>query len=393
MTMPKFAKICTPVVSLLICISLLFLSLGQFARIPFEGWPVYIYLYEPVLALTTVILILYFGKKHFLVELPWAKWIGVFLLWLVISFVLSISRYSQEQNIVAFLYLVRLSMYLLFFVYLYRYTKMYPVMKKVMKYAIGIFGIITLGVSLIQYMWYQNLGNLAYLGWDPHLGRLVGVFFDPPLTISILVLLAFYFFFQLKTRALKWIMSILFLGVSLLTFSRGGYLALFTTITAFSLSKIKVRYVLIATAILILFAYFVPSNLNESLNLKRTTSIFTRINDYEKAMSIWKSRPVEGIGYNHIRYEKDKHSEELITEEYNPSHAAASFHSSFLMILVTTGAIGLILYLVMLVKVARIHTLALYTVMYLSFISLTDNVLLHPFILFLSAVLLSSTDD
>jgi O-antigen ligase len=389
--MIKLLKTGSFFVNILILFSFFLLSFGQIGRIQIGVWPVYLYLFEPLVGISLLFLIAHFGKKHFLKQLPWAVPIGVFIIWMLLSLLISSFRYELFQNMVALLYLLRLVLYLFFPVYLYRYLKMYPSLVIFIQFGVGLFAVLTVLFSVVQYLLYQNLGNLAYLGWDPHLGRMVGLFFDPPLTIAVFVLLGIFFFLNFKIHFLKWGIAGVFIILSFLTFSRGGYLALFITVAFYAVRKVKIVYIFFGAAIITALFFFLPSDLNESLNLRRTTSIFTRFNDYEKGIRIWREHPIEGIGYNHIRYEKDKYSEELITEIYNPSHAAASFHSSFLMILVTGGVVGLSLYIWMLVSIGRINEMARYGMIFLSMLSLTDNVLLHPFILLHLAVLIGAS--
>ena len=65
------------------------------------------------------------------------------------------------------------------------------------------------------------------------------------------------------------------------------------------------------------------------------------------------------------------------------THSGASFHSSFLIILVTSGLIGLTLFILVLIRLAGINEISRFAVLFLSLFSLSDNILLHPFVLFL----------
>lgn len=150
----------------------------------------------------------------------------------------------------------------------------------------------------------------------------------------------------------------------------------------------KLQYVAFFIGAVILGVLLIPKNGSEGINLLRTSSINTRFIDYTKAVSIWKKSPVTGIGFNHIRFEKDSYEEKPIATKYNPSHASASFHSSFLMILVTGGIIGFVLFIWLLWNITKINIFAFYSVVFLSIFSLFDNLLLHPFILFLWFILI-----
>lgn len=369
------------IVAILLQFTFLLFSLGQLARISFPDQPVFFYLYEVFLAFVTVILVIRFQKK----PLETSTWVPVLLFfgYLFLSFFLSLWEYSFEQNIVAFLYFLRLMSYVIFFMYVRFFFRQYSSgwTQTILTMTTGW---IILS-SFIQYFLYANLGNLAYLGWDPHLYRVVGLFFDPPITISVFVLLILYFVsgYVSTKRRLIFLLIIPLVILSFLTYSRGGYLGMGAVFLMFVLRNRNWKVLILLVAILAGGLLLVPKGTSEGINLLRTTSISARFKDYEKAIQIWKTHPIVGIGYNHIRYEKDVWEEEPIYGPYNPSHGSASFHSSFLVILVTGGIIGLLLYLGMIVYFARISDFMLYSTVYLSIISLFDNVLLHPMILFL----------
>ncbi|QQS43703.1 O-antigen ligase family protein [Candidatus Roizmanbacteria bacterium] len=372
----------TRIITVLLSISLVLFSFGQLARISIPEQPVFFYLYEVFVAAVSGILLVKY-RKNPLMESKYSP-IIVFFIWILISFVLSLRFYSLEQNTVAFLYYLRLLLYFIFYVYVsYFFTH-----EKQSKRPIVILNLVTVWVilsSFIQYFLYQNLGNLAYLGWDPHLYRVVGLFFDPPVTVSVFLLLMIFYLLELQSnhdwKKLGFIIPLFIL--SFLTYSRGGGLALIAVSVLYVIRRFSRKTVLIGLAVLVAGFLFIPKGSSEGINLLRTTSIEARINDYEKAIMIWRKNPVAGIGYNHIRYEKDIYEEQLFYGPYNPSHGSTAFHSSFLVILVTGGVIGLGLYIWMLISLARTSEFMMFGIVLLSVISVFDNVLLHPFLLFL----------
>lgn len=376
-------------IKILFALTLFLFTLGQLGRItPFEI-PVFSNLYEIGLFSVGIYLFTTYRFSPEVFKNSVSRSAIVFFSWLLISLVISFFYYPPISNLLAGLYFIRFLSYVLFFFYFFHYlrknTKEVPFYVR----SILIAGLVIIVFSLIQYFLYPNLGNLAYQGWDPHLYRLVGLFFDPPVTASVLFLLGLFFYFSNINVYLKYSFMITVAILFFLTYSRGGFLALLITLGVFSLRNMKWQYLLAGMAIMVGVYVIIPKNLSEGLNLARTTSIETRLKDYHKAIRIWQKNPVLGIGYNHIRFEKDSYEEEIITERYNPSHASSSFHSSFLMILVTAGVIGLVLYLWFIGSLAAVSPFAFYSIMFLSVFSLTDNVLLHPFILFLLFVLMS----
>lgn len=373
-------------ISILLGISFVIFSFGQLARISVPEQPIFFYLYEIVVVFATGSLVLKY--RAIPITKMKNKQIALFFTWMLLSFFISLRFYNLEHNIVAFLYYLRLLLYFVFFVYVrYFFTHEKSIKKPYLLIHLISFWVIA--SSFIQYFLYQNLGNLAYLGWDPHLYRVVGLFFDPPITVSVFLLLAIYYLLD-QQRQHDWkkiAIVVLLLILSFLTYSRGGLLALIAISMLYIVKKANWKAVLIGVMVLIGGFLFIPKGSSEGINLLRTTSIEARIKDYEKAIIIWKKNPITGIGYNHIRYEKDIYEEQLFYGPYNPSHGSTAFHSSFLVILVTGGVIGFALFIWMLFGLARISEFMMYGIVLLSVISVFDNVLLHPFLLFLMFLL------
>ena len=190
-------------------------------------------------------------------------------------------------------------------------------------------------------------------------------------------LIFFYLFFQ-KRNLLNSILLLVYFVFVLVTFSRIGYLSFLLTLGLIYLKRdIKKFLLIIFFALLILF--LIPKPSGEGVNLARIFSIKSRMVDYQTALKVWKKSPIVGIGYNRIRYYK----KDLV------SHSGASFHSSFLIVLVTTGLIGLSLFILSLKNMIEINEYSQYLVYYVAIVSLADNALLHPFILFLLLGLIS----
>jgi hypothetical protein len=149
-------------------------SLGQMGRVSFFNQQVNFYLYEVLMG---ILLLFYFLKLKFT---PLKKlfdsqqWIFWGFIYLLISFFVKFFDYSLFENIVSFLYLLRLFFYFLFFTYLYFYYQKKE--KKDLVLGFLIFSFLTIIFSFVQFFLYPNLRNLAYLGWDVHQNRVFGVF-------------------------------------------------------------------------------------------------------------------------------------------------------------------------------------------------------------------------
>jgi hypothetical protein len=265
---------------------------------------------------------------------------------------------------------------------LFKHIQVKPDFKVTIMRGIVLFAGITFLTSVVQYFLYPNIRNIAYLGWDPHWYRMVGLFFDPPITGAVYGLLFIFVYVYLKKIPFAiWIAVLfaLFVGI-LLTYSRGTFLG-FAVISLFLIFRKRiVMGIGIISIVLILSFVFLPKPFGESVNLLRTFSIFSRISNYQEALSLWQKQPIQGVGYNRIRYARNSADFEN-EEDRQSNHAGASFHSSFLITLVTGGIIGFGLFVWVLYSLGKISLLAGSSIAFLSILSLTDNVLLHPFVL------------
>jgi len=360
----------------LITITLILFSLGQLGRLSFLDQQINFYLYEVGVIL---ILLSLFIKKKFqplISNRQLTNALIIFISALLLSFMINLSHFNSTQNIIAGLYIIRLLMYLIFAVYLVNQKlKIYKI--------VIIFTVVTLIVGFVQYFLYPDLRNLFYDGWDPHLFRIFGQFFDTSIAGAIYGLLFLYFIQKgrVKPNKLNIFLLILLLLFIVLTFSRSLYLALIFTSVVYlfknKLSKI-VFYLIIMFFVLVII---VPKPSGEGVNLTRMFSIDSRVEDYKVAINLWSKKPIFGYGYNHIRDIKN-------TNQTVDNHAASSFHSSFLNILVTGGVVGLVAYLFFLFKFFSLRIYGVYYGVFLIIMSHFDNILLHPFILFLTAILL-----
>jgi len=369
-------------ITVLIYLTCFLFVFGQLGRVHIPDQPIYFYLYEVGIVATLIIFIFRYSFKP-ISNIASKRLYVLFIAWMGLSLLISFFFYETAANIIAGLYALRIGAYMLYFAYL-RYHMMHtPV--KLNRPLIGMSAMIFVG-SLLQYYLYPNIGNIAYLGWDPHISRMVGVFLDPPITAGLFFICGWYLVDQAeKTKHRSASISVLILSFLfiVMTYSRAAFLALLGTVILFGM--LVKQYLLTALMVfsVILLIFLIPKAHTESINLLRTTSINARLADYQKGFEIWKKSPLLGIGYNHIRFEKEKYTSEVFVEDYNPSHGIASFHSSFMIILVTGGVIGLTLFIFVLLQLSRKGRFLLLSIAFLSILSLFDNVLLHPFILYL----------
>lgn len=350
--------------TILFYLTALLFSLGQLGRVSFFNQQVNFYLYEVILTLT--LFILFFKYRFEPIKEAWKKFKSIFffLIILLFSLFVSFTKYNLFQNSVALLYFFRLFLYFSYFFYL-RYHS--PKIRK----EILLITILTIFSTLIQYFLYPDLRNLIYLGWDPHLYRTFGVFFDTSISAAI-----FGIFFLTVNQP---IIKITYLLLVALSFSRSIYLGLSLTLIYLFIQQKQFKKIFLFLLFFVTLIFFLPKPSGEGVNLKRLYSIESRIEDYRQGINLWKNKPFIGYGYNRIRYIKNADS----------LHSGAGYSSSFLTIFVSSGLIGLISFIWVLWSLRRSNKVAPILLIFLSVVSLFDNVLLHPFILFLLLTILS----
>lgn len=363
----------------------LLFSLGQFGRISLLDGQINFYLYEIFLLPILAVFVASLRLKPIKRTLVSFKIAYLLVGALFLSYLMGIFAYNPAQNLVAFLYLLRLLFYPLFAFYLYFFVKKYPQLKEILKRGVHLLFFLLASSSIIQYFLYPDLRNLYYLGWDPHLNRLFGVFFDTSLAASIFGLIFFYLYKQGKI-----IPSLIFLILLILTFSRSAYLFLGLILVVDILLKRNIRLGL--TVILFCLAVFmiVPKQFGQGVSLNRVFSVTSRLDDYRKGMKIFLSAPLLGHGYNRLEFVKDKMNLSSDSKDGYRSHAAASLSSSFLIILASSGIVGMGLFLSFLLKLIQVNRQIATGIAFVTLMSLADNILLHPFMMFSLAVVLIS---
>jgi len=340
-------------------------SLGQLGRISFFNQQINFYLYEVALIINVFFLFLKYRLEP--IKVAWNKFkpIFFFLGVLFFSLLISLSKYNFFENIVASLYLFRLILYFLYFIYLKHCSLN-------VKKGVYLIAVITIFSTLIQYFLYPDLRNLIYQGWDPHLYRTFGIFFDTSISAAIFGV----FFLTINQPIIK----IIYLLLIALSFSRSIYIGFSLTLFYIFIRQKKFLKVGLFSLFFITLIFFIPKPSGEGVNLKRIYSIVSRAEDYKQGINLWKDKPIFGYGYNRIRYIKNSQS----------IHSGATFSSSFLTILVSSGLFGLISFVWLLWSLSKSNKTAPILLIFLCIISLFDNILLHPFILFLFFVSLTN---
>jgi O-antigen ligase len=220
-------------------------------------------------------------------------------------------------------------------------------------------GLIFLVIGFFQFFFFPNLKPFIYLGWDMHQNRLFSTFFDPNFAGTFLVLvLIFVFILKDKIFPKDWkLMPALFLIFNfisiILTYSRGAYLMLLVSVATYSIITKSWKFLigLVISFLLILILLFPRFDL-ESTNLLRLASIGARIESMKESVYIFQKQPF-GVGFNTYRYARAQFGY-FDSKGSMISHAGAGVDNSFLFVLVTTGFVGLILYLNLIYKLFKL---------------------------------------
>ena len=325
----------------LIFVYLVIFPLGQLIRLrlDFYGVKVPIHPTDVIVGISIVLFLLSRSEKPKIF-----KHILSFLLVALFSLIFSLTQFNISQVAIGSLYLVRLSAYAFFFLLTWNIVTKGKHLKGTLfngliavSIAVGIFG-------WIQYFWLPDLRSLRLLGWDDHLYRLTGTFLDPGFTGIILVLGALTSISKyLRGKDRKVILISAFLLISIIfTYSRASYIAMFSGLIAlFILVKRDVKKVFFLVFLLFLLVLpFIPRQLSEGAQLERTHSIYAKITNYSQTLTIFKKSPLFGVGFNNICSFRVKYFGDLGYK----SHSCSGSDSSLLLVLATTGVVGLLVF-------------------------------------------------
>jgi len=324
----------------------------------------------------------------------------------IASLLFNIPRLSLNDFFVSLLYPLRWLLYTgVYFVFM-DFDKEFKA--KAVKFLLIPISLIII-VGFIQFIFYQNLGNLYYLGWDMHLYRLFSVFLDPNFT-GVFLVLAFIFLlgliFQIKKiRKIQNIFLLVLAGLNLVaiyfTYSRTALLSLIIGTLALMYFKINKKYLIFVLALLLFLVLIAPKSFKtEGTNLFRFASVEQRIKTAQDAIQIFKDNPILGVGYNSYRYYQKEHGF-LGGYLWEVSHAGSGTDNSFLLILATTGILGFISYLYLLLKMfllGRFRNQTAKLVLFASLIvfcvsSIFLNVLFYTFLMEWLWIILAITES
>ncbi len=253
-----------------------------------------------------------------------------FIFILIFTYLINLFNFTFKLN--SFLLLTRLISLLSFLIYKPKIIKDH-IFQKI--FTLSIFTNIIFG--LIQYFIWPNFTYFSIHNWDPHLYRLVSTYYDPTFTALIFLLFMANIYFQKINIKFKIaILTISYIAFAL-TYSRASFISFFILFSYIALINKNLKLFIFISFISISTIFILPRQEGEGTKLERTSSIKAKIDNYQEAFTLYKQNPILGIGYNNI-------SQARLVK--NPqSHANNSFDGSLMNILITTGPIGLLLFI------------------------------------------------
>lgn len=270
---------------------------------------------------------------------------GIFIL----SLLVNAFTLNHQQFFAAGLYIVRFFCYgVLFFI-----AKNTPVLRKKLSVLLLISGTLLLLSGYMQYFLYPSLRNLIYFGWDEHFYRMFGTFFDPNFFGLFLVL--FFLFVLSKLFALNpqkqnlpfvsyfVLASAIFVGI-FLTFSRTALLTLGCGVIVLFWHNHFWKWIVLGLLGIGMVGFVWWSLLPHATatnTLFRTTSSDARLGSAKDALTIFMDNPLIGVGFNAYRYAMYRHHFQPGTS-IQEDHGASGADSSLLLVLATSGIVGLI---------------------------------------------------
>jgi O-antigen ligase len=314
----------------------------------------------------------------------WPRYIIYFLISSLFSYLLFAILHPSKLLFTGLLYFLRLTADLSFIPFIrnnYKTEKQrFNLLNQLLVVitVVGIFG-------WLQYLLLPDLRFLKLFGWDDHLFRLVGTFLDPTYTGIILVI---GFLIALGKKSF-WL-TLFFLITVAFTYSRASYLALGGGLLVYGVWQKKYLFPLLAFIIFGISVILLPRPSSEGVQLERTQSIYGRFRSYEQGLTILKTNPLFGIGFNNYCYARQI----ILGTNDLASHACSGSDSSVLDILVTTGVVGFSIFIGLVVNMIKRVKKNIYgTVFIISSVavfthSFFSNSLFYAWVLNLMAILL-----
>lgn len=309
-------------------------SFGQLFRVDFGVF--HFQLLDLVLVINLIVVLFSYPKLFtFLLyksSFVWAIGFTTLLL-------LSTSLYQFPDIFEGLMYTIRLIAILGFLLGLQKLVLWKKVKQYVLQDMLILISFVSGLFGLTQYTLLPDLRFMKYLGWDDHLYRLTGTYYDPGF-IGIILLFGLILVINRLVTKRGLVHNTIFIGIFLisilLTYSRATYLAFFISATYFFIKKTASKLIVTIIVLFLVLIPLLPKGEGEGVKLERTSSIYARFENYQDTFLIIQNAPVFGIGYNMLCPYK------VIFQSFSKDdHSCSGSDSSLLYVLATTGCIGI----------------------------------------------------
>ena len=120
------------------------------------------------------------------------------------------------------------------------------------------------------------------------------------------------------------------------------------TTTTFLFLIGKKKLIAVSVIVFFLIIFVTPKSFQtEGTNLLRVASSEQRIESFQLGVKIFQSSPIYGVGFNAYRYAQNRYG--LNDAIWQTTHSGAGTDNSFLFVLATTGVVGFLAYIYLLI--------------------------------------------
>ncbi len=311
-----------------------------------------------------------------------------FILFAAFSWLVSVFIFRNAEVLYGILYLFRLAAYFYFLIYIWHFARKNKNNKTLLTGSLLSVSVVSAIFGWIQYFLFPSMRAFFEYGWDEHLFRLVGTFLDPTFLGIIIVfgLLTIIYRYMIVGEKKYLIVGMFMVASLIFTYSRASYLAFFAGLLIILTHYKKIKYFFGIVGLFLFVILLLPTSKNRVLSFTRSFSTIARIENYSDTLKIFRISPVYGIGFNNMCLARRN----FIGPEPFSSHSCSGSDSSLLLILATTGIVGLMAFVTLVIKVWSYTSPILRSSLIAIFVhSLFSNSLFYPWVLGYLMILLA----
>lgn len=324
--------------------------LGQLVKFPFFSGNFYPLDLLVILTVAFWLVVKLLSPKSLKTIPPFLVLLSLFIFWSLITLIAGKTQVNLMEFLSGSFYLIRFVFYALFSLVIWDLNKNDEKFGKGIVRGLVLSSLLISLAGFIQLLVYPDLTLLAReFGYDPHRNRLVSTFLDPNFAGAYLVL-SLILALSLKSRPLLKLLitGLLVIGL-ILTFSRSAWIM--TAAALFLFGLIRSRRLLLFSLLIFFLAYFLIPRVQTRISglTDPDDSAKLRFISWSRAWEIYRENPFLGVGFNLYRPAQERfgffdfgaNSTEV------GGHAGAGSDSSFLLVLATTGPIGLLIFILL----------------------------------------------